>query len=131
MSNQELHIFFLNVSKPIVQHFPEMYYKAKRLEGAYAGSGMIGDIERVTALQPDILLVDIEFENQEAIWQRIQYLKQHTATAAIPMLLCMGQQQPLPWSESFLRSQGIWLIARPFTRDKLLEVVSQIALVRC
>ncbi len=119
MSNQELHIFFLNVSKPIVQHFPELYYKAKRLEGAYAGSGMIGDIERVTALQPDILLVDIEFE------------KQHAATAAIPMLLCMGQQQPLPWSESFLRSQGIWLIARPFTRDTLLEVISQIALVRC
>lgn len=128
MSNQERHILFLNVSGSIVQHFPEMYYSARRLEGAFTSNSKIEGIESITLLQPDVILLDIEYEDQEDVWKRIQRLKTHDETAPIPMLLCKGEQQKLPWSESFLHSQGIWLISRPFSRDEILGTISRIPL---
>ena len=128
MVNQERHILFLNVSSTLVQYFPEMY-KARRFEGTLANNYMIESVENIALMQPDIILVDVEHENQ-GVWTRIQQLKTHGATAPIPILICKGPQQPLPWPENFLYSQGIWLISKPFTRDQMLETIKRIPLVR-
>jgi CheY-like chemotaxis protein len=128
MVNQERHILFLNVSRTLVQYFPEMY-KARRFEGTLANNYMIESVENIALLQPDIIVVDVEHENQ-GVWNRIQQLKMHGATAPIPILVCKGPQQPLPWPENFLYSQGIWLISKPFTRDHMLETIKRIPLAR-
>src|SRR5690348_1273309 len=129
MRNQERHILFLNVSRTLVQYFPEMF-KARRFEGTLANNYTVESIENIALLQPDIILVDVEHENQTGVWNRIQQLKTYAATASIPMLVCRGPQQPLPWPENFLYSQGIWLISKPFTRDHMLETISRIPLAR-
>jgi CheY-like chemotaxis protein len=127
MSNQERHILFLNVSGSIVQNFPEMY-KAKRLEHASLSNGIVEDVEHIMLLQPDLILLDIEYEDQTSVWNRIQRLKTNKATSPIPMLLCKGKQQKLLWPEDFLHNQGIWLISKPFTRDEILGAISRIPL---
>jgi CheY-like chemotaxis protein len=129
MVNQERHILFLNVSRTLVQYFPEMY-NARRLEGTFSGNYMVESVENIALIQPDIILIDIEHEDQTSVWNRIQQLKTNGATASIPMLLCRGPQQTLPWAENFLYSQGIWLISKPFTRDEILVTISRIPLVR-
>jgi CheY-like chemotaxis protein len=129
MSERERHILFLNVSRTLVQYFPEMY-NARRFEGTLANNYMIESVENIALMQPDIILIDIEQGDQTVVWNRIQQLKTHGATAPIPMLLCKGEQQKLPWPESFLHGQGIWLISKPFTRDEILGAVSRIPLAR-
>src|SRR5689334_24278973 len=103
MVNQERHILFLNVSRTLVEHFPEMF-KARRFEGTLANSYMVEGVENVAQLQPDIIVLDVENGDQTGVWSRIQQLKTYGATAPIPMLLCKAPQQALPWPENFLSS---------------------------
>jgi CheY-like chemotaxis protein len=105
-------------------------YKARRFEGTLANSYMVEGVENVALLQPDIIVLDVENGDQTGVWSRIQQLKTYGATAPIPMLLCKGPQQALPWPENFLYSQGIWLISKPFTRDQILGAIGRIPLVR-
>src|SRR5262249_32740457 len=115
MRNHDRHILFLNVSRTLIRHFPEMY-SAKRLGKTCPGISTTEGIESLADLQPDLFLLDMEHEDQTDVWDRISLLKTQRATAAIPILLCVGAQQVLPWPKDDLYKLGIWLLFLPCTR---------------
>jgi DNA-binding response OmpR family regulator len=81
-----------------------------------------GEIERVN---PDLIIIDILFNQDKEGWQMIQMLKMQRSTASIPLIVCTAAVEAVRETEGHLFAKGIFVVYKPFDIDDLLATVKQ------
>jgi DNA-binding response OmpR family regulator len=78
----------------------------------------VAEVER---LQPNLILLDVVFQERQAGWNFLQKLKRHE----IPVVICTTAQFEVQEQETTLAQKGIPVLDKPFDLDALLHVVKQ------
>src|SRR5947209_7137833 len=81
-----------------------------------------GEIERVN---PDLIIIDIMFNQDKEGWQMIQMLKMQRSTASIPLVVCTAAVEAVREMEGHLFAKGVLVVYKPFDIDDLLATVKQ------
>jgi DNA-binding response OmpR family regulator len=79
--------------------------------------------------QPDLVILDIRIEGQDAGWAILECLTLDPKTSGIPLIICSAAIRELQSHEELLDRYGIDVLMKPFDLDALLEKVST-ALIR-
>ena len=82
----------------------------------------IHDIEKI---EPDLVILDFIFGNERTGWQMLELLKMQRSTTPIPVIVCTGAIHEVQEQESYLVSQGVHVVYKPFDIDHLLTIISQ------
>jgi DNA-binding response OmpR family regulator len=86
----------------------------------------IQQIQDIEAISPDLIILDIVFDDQRVGWQMLQMLKMQRATKDIPVIVCTAALNTVREQEGYLVSQGIHVIYKPFDIDHLIANVKQL-----
>ncbi len=86
----------------------------------------IQQIHDVEEINPDLIILDIVFEDQKVGWQMLQMLKMQRSTKSIPVIVCTAALNTVREQEGYLVSQGIHVIYKPFDVDHLITNVKQL-----
>ena len=79
--------------------------------------------EFVKAQQPDLAILDIRMEGQEAGWAILECLTLDPKTHSIPLIVCSAAIRELQAHQELLDRYGIDVLTKPFDLDALLEKV--------
>jgi len=74
--------------------------------------------------QPDLAILDIRMEGQEAGWAILECLTLDPTTSQIPMIVCSAAIRELQAHQELLDRYGIDVLTKPFDLDALLEKVA-------
>ena len=85
----------------------------------------IQDLAEIERAQPNLIILDYMFDEEQIGWQLLQKLKMYRPTAAIPVIVCTAAIQKVREMEGFLQSKNIGLVLKPFDIDDLLDIVSR------
>ena len=72
---------------------------------------------------PDLAILDIRMEGQEAGWAILECLTLDPKTKPIPLIVCSAAIRELQAHEEMLDRYGIDVLTKPFDLDLLLEKV--------
>jgi DNA-binding response OmpR family regulator len=86
----------------------------------------IQQIHDVEEISPDLIILDIVFDDQRVGWQMLQMLKMQRSTKDIPVIVCTAALNTVREQEGYLVSQGIHVIYKPFDIDHLITNVKQL-----
>ena len=85
------------------------------------------DIEKVTALAPDVVVQDLLFEGmQETGWKFLQLMRLDPELARIPLILCTAAVRTInePEMAEQLDRLGVSVVLKPFLIEDLLSAIS-------
>ena len=74
--------------------------------------------------QPDLAILDIRMEGQEAGWAILECLTLDPKTHPIPLIVCSAAIRELQAHQEMLDHYGIDVLTKPFDLDALLEKVA-------
>jgi CheY-like chemotaxis protein len=74
--------------------------------------------------QPDLAILDIRMEGQEAGWAILECLTLDPNTRSIPLIVCSAAIRELHEHQELLDRYGIDVLSKPFDLDALLEKVA-------
>ena len=74
--------------------------------------------------QPDLAILDIRMEGQEAGWAILECLTLDPKTKPIPLIVCSAAIRELQAHQELLDRYGIDVLTKPFDLDALLEKVA-------
>jgi CheY-like chemotaxis protein len=75
--------------------------------------------------QPDLIILDIRIEGQEAGWTILECLTLDPQTRPIPLIVCSAAIRELQDHQPMLDRYGIDVLPKPFDLDDLLEKVAR------
>jgi len=81
---------------------------------------ILADVE---AVDPDAIIIDWMFGQEERGTQIIELLKATPATHAIPLIVCSAPGSHLEVREAELRQQGVRVLYKPFPFSKLQSML--------
>ena len=79
--------------------------------------------EFVKELQPNLVILDIRLDGQEAGWTILECLTLDPATRSIPVIVCSAAVSQLRDQQARLEMLGIEVLPKPFDLDMLLQKV--------
>jgi two-component system, OmpR family, response regulator VicR len=98
-----------------------------------AGYEVVGTFARppatvrpIAELQPDLIIMDWLFGQEETGMALLELLKLSLSTAAIPVIVCTAAQGTIAADESVLMQRGVRIVHKPFGIDDLLAIVKQV-----
>lgn len=74
--------------------------------------------------QPDLAILDIRMEGQEAGWAILECLTLDPKTHGMPLIVCSAAIRELQAHQELLDKYGIDVLTKPFDLDALLEKVA-------
>jgi two-component system, OmpR family, response regulator len=74
--------------------------------------------------QPDLAILDIRMEGQEAGWAILECLTLDPKTHPIPLIVCSAAIRELQAHQELLDQYGIDVLTKPFDLDLLLDKVA-------
>jgi DNA-binding response OmpR family regulator len=81
-----------------------------------------GEIEQVN---PDLIIIDMVFDQNKEGWQMVQMLKMQRSTASIPIVVCTAAVEAVREMEGHLFAKGVLVVYKPFDIDDLLATINQ------
>jgi CheY-like chemotaxis protein len=106
----------------------QLYREILEVEGGYRVTLMSYKpmlVEEVKTLQPDLIVTDYKFREEDVGYSFVQQLKMDRETSSIPVLIVSAAINELRELEGYLESKDIAVLFKPFDVDELLNVVSQ------
>lgn len=85
----------------------------------------IQQVREVEEINPDLIILDLVFNDEKSGWQMLQMLKMRRSTASIPVIVCTAAIAVVREQEGYLVSQGVHVIYKPFNIEHLLNSVKQ------
>ncbi|GAC1364977.1 MAG: hypothetical protein NVS2B12_23800 [Ktedonobacteraceae bacterium] len=82
----------------------------------------VHDIEEI---KPDLIILDLIFQEERLGWQMLQLLKMNRALATIPVVVCTASVQAVREMEGYLVSRKVLVVYKPFEIDDLLVKIEQ------
>src|SRR5947209_3970080 len=84
------------------------------------------NLKLIEALQPDLIILDILFGNQEPIgWHMLDLLKLSPSTASIPVIVCTAAVREIFEQQEYLVTQGVTVLLKPFLVDAMLDALQR------
>jgi CheY-like chemotaxis protein len=71
--------------------------------------------------EPDLVILDIRIDGQEAGWTILECLTLDPVTRPIPLIVCSAAIRELRAQEEHLAQYGVDVMTKPFDLDHLLE----------
>jgi CheY-like chemotaxis protein len=87
------------------------------------------DMQKIKALQPDLIVQDLLFAGtQETGWKFLTLVRLEPELAQIPLILCTAAIQVVKDDDmaAHLRELGVTVVLKPFNIEELLEVVARV-----
>lgn len=82
-------------------------------------------VNEVEQLKPDLIILDLIFQEARSGWQMLQLLKMQRSTAAIPVIICTASEQAVRDMEGYLVSKKVLVVYKPFEIDELVNTIKQ------
>jgi CheY-like chemotaxis protein len=79
----------------------------------------------IRATQPDLVILDLWLESQEAGGMVLGMLELDPVTQAIPVIVCSAHRPLLEQRAPYLQAKGHAVLAKPFTPEQLLVTILQ------
>ena len=84
------------------------------------------NLSMIEALEPDLIILDILFGNQQPIgWHMLDLLKLSPSTAAIPVIVCTAALKEVFEQQEYLASQGVTVLLKPFLVDAMVDAIKR------
>lgn len=80
-------------------------------------------ISEIEQIAPDIIILDLLFDDQKTGWQMLQLLKMQRSTASIPVIVCTAALNAVREQEGYLVGHGVHVVFKPFDIDHMLATV--------
>jgi DNA-binding response OmpR family regulator len=80
-------------------------------------------ISEVEQIDPDLIILDVIFNDEKTGWQMLQLLKMKRSTASLPVIVCTAALNAVREQEGHLVSQGVHVIYKPFDIDHILTTI--------
>jgi DNA-binding response OmpR family regulator len=80
-------------------------------------------ISEVEQIDPDLIILDVIFNDEKTGWQMLQLLKMKHSTASIPVIVCTAALNAVREQEGHLVSQGVHVVYKPFDIDHILTTI--------
>ncbi|HZU67804.1 MAG TPA: response regulator [Ktedonobacteraceae bacterium] len=82
-------------------------------------------LQTIERLNPTLIILDFPVLNRARVWQLLDQLKMHLATASIPLILCSAARSDVREQEDYLQQQGIVIYYKPFHPEAFIQTVQQ------
>ncbi len=82
------------------------------------------DMATLRALDPDLIVLDYMWRDDDAGWSLLQMLRMDPATAAIPVVLCTGAVREVEALGGHLAEMGVSVVLKPFNIDQLEAAIA-------
>jgi CheY-like chemotaxis protein len=79
----------------------------------------------VESFDPNLVLIDVPFGDEQAGWELIQQLRLRPATAALPLVLCITATKASHDMQSHLSAHNVYLMPKPYAADELMRVLKE------
>lgn len=83
-------------------------------------------IDTITAMHPDLVILDLVFDREYVGWQTLQKMKMRRETENIPVIVCTAEVKKVQEIEGYLAEKGVGLVLKPFTIDDLVSQVRRL-----
>ncbi len=83
------------------------------------------ELAQIKALNPDLIVLDYMWANEDASWSLLQMLRMDRETAAIPIVLCTGAVREVEALAGHLEEMGVRVVLKPFNIDRLVEAIAE------
>lgn len=80
-------------------------------------------ISEVEEINPDLIILDVIFNDEKTGWQMLQLLKMRRSTASIPVIVCTAALNAVREQEGHLVSQGVHVVYKPFDINHILATI--------
>lgn len=84
------------------------------------------DLAALTALRPDLIILDILLSGKLYGWDFLRLLKGSSLTSDIPVLVSTASVTFAPEWQEFIQSKGIPVIFKPFDIDAILTLIREL-----
>ncbi len=81
------------------------------------------NINEITRIAPDLIVLDYIFGSEKLGWQMLQLVRMHRATAKIPIIVCTAATREVEDIKGYLQAENIALVPKPFNIDIFLDAV--------
>ena len=82
-------------------------------------------LERVKAIEPDLIVLDLIIGDEHRGWQFLQMLEMTPETRTIPVVVCTAAVHLVRELQPHLDSMGIQVVLKPFDIDHLLGTIAK------
>ena len=82
----------------------------------------IGEIEQI---HPDLIILDIIFDEHTSGWDMLRLLKMQPTTTHIPIIICSAALGEVQTRARDLIAQGVRILYKPFDLDDCLVMIKQ------
>jgi DNA-binding response OmpR family regulator len=80
-------------------------------------------LEAVGQEQPDLIILDLWFDRHQDGWSLLTQLKETSATASIPVVVCSGDSNTLHHNQEKLERLAVAVLLKPFDIDHVYACV--------
>ncbi len=84
----------------------------------------IRDLDEIRSIQPNLLIVDQVYGNEDAGWKLIQKVRMSIDLMHLPIVFCTTDLRRVQELEGHLASMNIITVIKPFTVDTLLSAIN-------
>ncbi len=116
------HIVVVNDTQEILDLFRDILEEEGYRVSLY--SYAFKDIADISALQPDLVILDFVIGGEAHGWQLLQKMKMTRQTKDIPVIVCTAALQLARELEGHLKTKNVGVVLKPFDIDELLEAVT-------
>lgn len=87
----------------------------------------LGAKELVAAQKPDLVILDLWLDYDDAGWETYKSLREDPETASIPIILTVESRRRLKEKQQLLKTDGrVVLLPKPYNWETLLETIMEI-----
>lgn len=86
-------------------------------------SSAIHDMDEIEQVNPDLIVLDLMFGQEDLGFQMLQKLKMRRSTEKIPVIVCTAALEAVREMEGYLQSKGVQIVLKPFSIDDFIEAV--------
>jgi CheY-like chemotaxis protein len=84
------------------------------------------EVRAVEHLKPALLILDFTPGYELDGWELLQKVKMLSTLAEMRVIICALPTQQVRESEGYLRSQGVFVLPKPFTTEALLRLIATV-----
>ena len=116
------HIVVVNDTQEILDLFRDILEEEGYRVSLY--SYAFKDIADISALQPDLVILDFVIGGEAHGWQLLQKMKMTRETKDIPVIVCTAALQLVRELEGHLKTKNVGVVLKPFDIDELLDAIT-------
>lgn len=117
-----MNIFVINDAQEVL----DLFYDILHNEAGHTVSlcsYRIRDLDEIRAVNPDLVIVDQVYGNEDAGWKLIQKIRMSRDMAELPIVFCTTDLRRVQELEGHLAAMNILTVIKPFLVETLLSAV--------